>query len=300
MKPYQVRASRAELVAATETTPDKVRGAVAWLIRAGFLIRLDTGPKTRAAFTLVRGGGGTDPQDGNGRKCKRANDFRDGQPGPTPKMAPKPPRRPQDGPKSKAKRDNGLDGLSTAPNPQDEPKILSRSRNRRPTPPKAPPAPPEGGVVSRWYAAHGGRPPDEPKATKNPDAFRRAVLSRAVGDQTPQDQRRIFKSWAEGTFDFRNRRGRGVVEFARLAPQWIEGRDEDRRANRRAGATATDSPGGRQSPGALAARAGNGASASRAGEGIGEPTGRPPNPGADPPQGERPAVARRTLKGPEN
>ena len=39
LKPFEVRASRAELVKATGATPKRIRGALAWLERCGFLER---------------------------------------------------------------------------------------------------------------------------------------------------------------------------------------------------------------------------------------------------------------------
>lgn len=53
LEPYQVRASRAALVDATGATPKRIRGALAWLVRRGFLVRLDTGCKTVAVYQLV-------------------------------------------------------------------------------------------------------------------------------------------------------------------------------------------------------------------------------------------------------
>ena len=54
LSPYEVRVSRAQLVTMTGATPNQVRGALAWLIRRGFLERLDTGRRTTAVYRITK------------------------------------------------------------------------------------------------------------------------------------------------------------------------------------------------------------------------------------------------------
>lgn len=99
------------------------------------------------------------------------------------------------------------------------------------TPPKAPPH--RRGVVEKWSGAFDGKPPPEPRATHDPDKYRRAVLARATEGETPEDVRRMFTSWVAATDpDWGQRRSDGVGAFAAAAGRWIERRDIERQHRR--------------------------------------------------------------------
>ena len=56
LQPFEARASLNELARATGATRKQVRGGVEWLIREGFIVRLDTSPQTAAVFRIVTEG----------------------------------------------------------------------------------------------------------------------------------------------------------------------------------------------------------------------------------------------------
>lgn len=53
LEPYQVRVSRAKLVSTTGATPDRIRTALSWLVRRGFLERRDTSRTATAIYRIV-------------------------------------------------------------------------------------------------------------------------------------------------------------------------------------------------------------------------------------------------------
>ncbi len=225
---YEVRASRADLVNATGATPKQVRGALAWLIRGGFLVRLDTSRKAKAAFRVVQGAklnGATSPvtptTSTTAPKPKGPRSSENGQ------------AKGQDGAKDKALPGNGLRDSPSVSRAKTGARVFEEVEDKTTTsPPKAPPGP--RGIVGMWYEAFDGKPPSEPKATHDPDRYRRAVLERATADETPEDVRRMFASWVAATDpDWGQRQSDGAGSFAAAVGLWIERRNIERQHARR-------------------------------------------------------------------
>lgn len=262
LQPYQVRASLNELKDATGATWKQVRGALAWLIREGFVVRLDTAAKTKAVFRLVTGAqtppGATQGAPTTSRTAPKAERHR---------LAEKGTDEGTDRAQRKPKRANDLQSFSQPPRAQTGAKVLEEVENKTTTPP---PPPPEGDVVKMWSDAWNGSPPREPKA-RDADKYRRTVLQNATAGETREDVRRMFASWvAARDPDWGHRQGDGVAEFAKRVGFWIECRNVERaHRKRRARAAVTDSPGDRHSPGALTALAGSPGLSALTGEGVG-------------------------------
>ena len=245
LQPYQVRASRSDLVNATGANPKQVRGALAWLIRNGFVVRLDTPRKAKAAFQVVAGAklnGATSPVTPT-----------------TSTTAPKPkgPRSPekgqakgQDGAKDKPLPDNELCDSPPVSRAKTGAKVFKEVEDKTTTTPPPSPPPQRGGILKMWHDAWDGSPPREPKAT-HPDSYRRTALERATAGETPEDIERMFSSWVAATDpDWGPRRSDGVGAFAAAVGLWIERRNIER-ADRERWATVPSLPGDRQLPGPL-------------------------------------------------
>ena len=76
LEPFEASASLTGLMAATGATHKQARGALAWLIRHGFLKRRQANPKATAVYLIVTRGAQPRAQFEGGRKCRHANDFR--------------------------------------------------------------------------------------------------------------------------------------------------------------------------------------------------------------------------------
>ncbi|MCY3547457.1 MAG: hypothetical protein OXH49_11315 [Gemmatimonadetes bacterium] len=135
LKPYEVTASRADLVTATGATPDKVRGALAWLTRRGYLERIDTGQKTKAVYRLVIGTDGETPKIDRGVNASAATTSATSQEGESPRLPENPQDDPQDGPKPNAIPGNGLAGSPQRAIPKMIPKVLIDGVDEDPKPP---------------------------------------------------------------------------------------------------------------------------------------------------------------------
>lgn len=113
LQPFEVRASRAALVNATGASPKQVRGALAWLIRRGFVVRLDTSEKTTAAFRVVTGA----KIEPNGTPT-RATTYADTPPGEGPSPPEKGQEKGQDGAKPKLLHGKDLQGRRAGEGPR--------------------------------------------------------------------------------------------------------------------------------------------------------------------------------------
>ena len=246
LQPYEVRASRAALEDATGATAKEVRGALAWLIRGGFLERRDTSRTAAAVYRVITG-------------AKHDTAVTD-----TASTTSAPPRQPegpslpekgqakgqaggQDGAKVSAVRGNGLGSYPQQPRAQPRAQVFKDVEDNTTTPPPSPP-PQRGGILKMWAEAFDGTPPAEPRATHNADRYRRAVLERATAGESPEDVRRMFASWVAATDpDWGGHDGGGVGAFAAAVGRWTERRDIERAHRRRA--TVTDPPGDRKPSG---------------------------------------------------
>lgn len=269
---FEVRASRADLMAATGATADKVRGALGWLIRRGFLERRDTSRTGAAVFRILQpipkqtpkreaNANPTGPMTSGGAVYSKS-------PSESPSFSENPQANPQANPQEiaqpNAMRDNDLPGSPKQRTPKripkQIPKVLKTLEDVEDNYTPPPPATPEG-VVRLWYEAHGGNPPPEPKATSNPDGYRATALERATAGESPEDIAKMFRSWVAATDpDWRGRGGGGVTDFAKAAPFWIKCRDVERMHQQRSAGdearpvidaperlAVTESPGGRES-----------------------------------------------------
>ena len=121
--PYEVQASRADLADSTGATDDKIRGALAALVRDGHLTRLDT---LRTATAVYRFPVPIPKREGN-VKPTIPTPYTNGNGGQSPRLK----QKPQAGPKANGSNGNGLRGSPHRAIPN----VLPDTDNPPPPPP---------------------------------------------------------------------------------------------------------------------------------------------------------------------
>lgn len=228
LEAYQVRASRADLVTKTGVTPDKVRGALAWLIRRGFLERLDTSRTAAAVFRFVL----EPPKQSTGASSTPATTSRPGNGTESPSLPKNPQKTPQVVPKPKPKADKGLQGSPQPETPKKIPQVLKDVEDKDNNPTRRLPvsrasdarggSASHGGnsLASDWARVHaeaGRHPPDDPGA-KHPDRYRETILRKLIrSDRDPASERARLRKLM-GLYCRKHPNG-GVLAFA----EWAEG-----------------------------------------------------------------------------
>ena len=236
--PFETRASLGDLVSATGASRKQVRGALTWLVRGGYLVRREARERYRAVYRIVV------PIETTGAQMSE-----DVTPSPPMSSATAPPPQGHSltekgtavgtakgtaGAQSNGMGDNGLESYPqrqrAQPGAQPGAQVFKDSVDKRL---KQPP-PTWGGIVGMWSEAFDGKPPSEPRATHDPDRYRRAVLERATAGETPEDVRRMFASWVAATDpDWGQRQSDGVGAFAAAVGLWTERRNIERQHARR-------------------------------------------------------------------